>query len=135
MEHIVYSNVMSHMESNNILSDMQFGFRKRRSAELQLLQTVHDLSYNLNAKSQTDLILLDLSKAFDKVPHCLLLLNLSHHGMRGDILICDRILENLPCWHKTNFRTKQLKISDIFSIPIFIEYFDKATIKLSSCKV
>ena len=42
---------MSHMESDNILSHMQFGFRKHRSAELQLLQTIHDLSYNLNAES------------------------------------------------------------------------------------
>ena len=49
---------MLHMGSNNILSDMQFGFQKRHSAELQLLQTVYDLSYNLNVKSQTDLILI-----------------------------------------------------------------------------
>ena len=60
MEHIVYSNVMLHMESNNILLDMQFGFQKHCSAELQLLQTVHDLSYNLNAKRFD---LLDFSKA------------------------------------------------------------------------
>ena len=57
------------MEFNNILSDVQFGFRQCRSAELQLLQTIHDLSYNLNGRSQTDLILLDFSKAFDKVRH------------------------------------------------------------------
>ena len=77
---------MSHMESSNILSDMQFGFRQRSSAELQLLQTIHDLSYNLNRRSQTDLILPDFSKAFDTVPHHHLLLKLNHYGIRGDVL-------------------------------------------------
>ena len=54
MEHIIYSNIMKHLESNAILSDMQFGFRKQRSADLQLLQTIHDLAFNLDHKSQTD---------------------------------------------------------------------------------
>ena len=65
---------------------MQFGFRKRRSAELQLLQTIHDLTCNLNQKSQTDMILLDFSKAFDKVSHRHLLLKLNYYGVRGNIL-------------------------------------------------
>ena len=70
---------MSHIESNNILSDMQFGFQKRRSAELQLLQTIHDLAYNLNQKSQTDMILPDFSNAIDKVLHRHLLLKLNYY--------------------------------------------------------
>ena len=35
---------------------------------------------------QTDLILLDFSKAFDKVAHEKLLLKLNHYGIRGDTL-------------------------------------------------
>ena len=65
---------------------MQFGFQKWRSAELQLLQTIHNLAYNLNQKSQTDMILLDFSKAFDEVSHCHLLLKLNYYGVRGNIL-------------------------------------------------
>ena len=34
MEHIILTNIMSHLETHGILSDAQFGFRKRRSAEL-----------------------------------------------------------------------------------------------------
>ena len=86
MEHIIFSNIMSHVETHQILSDMQFGFRKRRSAELQLLQTIHDLSFNLNNRGQTDIILLDFSKAFDKVSHQLLLFKLEHYGIRDNIL-------------------------------------------------
>ncbi|MEW8548025.1 MAG: reverse transcriptase domain-containing protein [Candidatus Thiodiazotropha sp.] len=40
----------------------------------------------LNSQSQTDVILLDFSKAFDKVPHKRLALKLQHYGVRGNIL-------------------------------------------------
>ena len=86
LEHIIYSHVMSHLEHHNILTNIQFGFRQRRSADLQLLLTVHDLALGLNKGSQTDAILLDFSKAFDKVSHRLLLLKLQHHGIRGQLL-------------------------------------------------
>ena len=58
---------MTHLNNYNILSDVQFGFCRKCSAELQLLRTVNDFVLNLNNKKQTDVILLDLSKAFDKV--------------------------------------------------------------------
>ena len=60
---------MSHLNAHNIISDNQYGFRKRQSAELQLIHTVHDFAYTLNERKQTDAILLDFCKAFDKVPH------------------------------------------------------------------
>ena len=85
-EHIIYSSVMSHLENFHIISDEQFGFRAKRSAELQLLRTIHDLSFNLNNKLQTDVILLDFCKAFDKVSHRLLLYKLDHYSIRGPTL-------------------------------------------------
>ena len=48
MEHIVHSHLMNFLESNNILSDYQHGFRKKRSCETQLLVTVHDLAAGLD---------------------------------------------------------------------------------------
>ena len=65
---------MGYLECNNILSTNQFGFHQKHSADLQLLLTVHDLASSLNDKAQTDCILLDFSKAFNKVSHKLLLL-------------------------------------------------------------
>jgi hypothetical protein len=40
---------------------------KKRSCESQLILTIQDLAAGLNSKSQIDAILLDFSKAFDKV--------------------------------------------------------------------
>ena len=86
IEHIIHSSVITHLENHHILSDHQHGFRKRRSTETQLILTIQDLVHNLNAGEQTDAILLDFSKAFDKVPHRRLLLKLQHYGVRGNIL-------------------------------------------------
>ena len=86
MEHIIHSQVINHLENHEILSSRQFGFRQKRSCETQLLLTIHDLAKGLDDKDQIDAILLDFSKAFDKVPHQRLLLKLHHYGIRGRLL-------------------------------------------------
>lgn len=85
-EHIVHCAVMNHLCQNNILNDAQHGFRKRRSCDTQLIITIHDLAKAMDDKSQTDLILLDFAKAFDKVSHRLLLHKCNHYGVRNNTL-------------------------------------------------
>jgi hypothetical protein len=58
---------MRHVDTHNILHDAQHGFRRRRSCENQLILTVQDLARNIVNRNQTDLILLDFSKAFDEM--------------------------------------------------------------------
>ena len=87
MEHIVRSHVTRHLETENILSDAQHGFRKKRSCETQLLLTIDDLARELDKGGQTDTILLDYAKAFDKVPHQRLIMKLHHYGIRGQPLL------------------------------------------------
>ena len=77
---------MPHFSSCNILSDTQFGFQKNYSAKLQLIKVSHDLGYSLNNKGQTDVVLLDFSKAFNKVSHHVLLTKLQHYGIQGFVL-------------------------------------------------
>ena len=43
LEHIIYSHVMGHLQTNNLLSVNQHGFRSGFSCETQLILTVHDL--------------------------------------------------------------------------------------------
>ena len=88
LEHILVSNIMTHLQTNNILVDSQHGFRSRRSCETQLVQFIHDIALNLDkgyskGHKQTDVIVMDFAKAFDKVPHKRLLYKLDHYGVRG----------------------------------------------------
>ena len=82
MEHILHSQVMKHLDLHKILSDNQHGFHKKQSRESQLILTIQDLASGLEDGKQINAILLDFSKAFDKVPHQRLLLKLQHYGIR-----------------------------------------------------
>ena len=85
MEHILASNIMSHGENNNILYPLQHGFRRGRSCETQLIKFIDDLTSNLEEGQQTDILIMDFAKAFDKVDHSLLTHKLHHYGIRGEV--------------------------------------------------
>ena len=84
MEHVVVSQVMGHSDQHNILVDCQHGFRKQRSCETQLIGLTQELHEHLEEKGQVDMVILDFSKAFDKVPHQRLMSKLWNYGIRGD---------------------------------------------------
>ena len=86
MEHIVVSSVMQHFEAHNLLNDRQHGFRRGRSCESQLLEFVEELTTNLESGKQTDILIMDFAKAFDRVNHSLLIHKLQRYGIRGSTL-------------------------------------------------
>ena len=86
MEHVVLSHIAKHLSHNNILLDSQHGFREKLSTVTQLINSTYDWASTLNHRGQTDLILLDFSKAFDLVPHHRLAVKLEHYGINGPTL-------------------------------------------------
>ena len=80
MEHVIASQLRGHLNTNNILYDLQHGFQDKRSCETQLVALVHELAHGVNANQQTDMAILDFSKAFDKVRHKRLLYKLQWYG-------------------------------------------------------
>lgn len=80
-EHVVSNFIVSFLEANNILTPFQHGFRKRLSTLTQLVTTIHELASSLDKAEQIDVIFLDFSKAFDRVPHSKLILKLQKIGL------------------------------------------------------
>ena len=68
--------------------DLQQGFREKRSCETQHIMFVEDLARNAGFWKQADLILLDFSKAFDKVNHSKLIWKLHNYGIQSNVLNC-----------------------------------------------
>ena len=76
---------MTHANIYNNFYPLQRGFRKLRSCETQMITFINDVSKNLKYGKYTDLLIMDFSKAFDKVSHCLLLCNLHNYRIEGKV--------------------------------------------------
>lgn len=67
LERCVHTHIYSHVE--DLLHPEQHAFRKHKSCVTQLVQYIHSLAKTLDSGGQTDVIYLDMAKAFDRVPH------------------------------------------------------------------
>lgn len=83
LEHIICKHLLDHLERHNILTSLNHGFRSGFSCETQLLVTLNDFLKANDQGLQTDVVILDFSKAFDTVPHNELLHKLNNYGING----------------------------------------------------
>lgn len=83
LERCVFNRLMFHLHL--FVSDHQHGFLKGRSTVTQMLVFLHKIEEALDSSLQTDIIYLDLSKAFDSVSHPRLLHKLQLAGVSGPI--------------------------------------------------
>jgi len=86
LEKIIFFQISKFFEDNKIIPECQHGFRKQKSIVTQLIEVHDDLSKAHENKNITDLILFDLSKAFDSIPHSRLIKKLNNFGIRGPLL-------------------------------------------------
>ena len=75
MEHIISKHLLNHLEANNILFDKQHGCRKKAINQYTIASLHTRYLANLSSGRQTDVIIMDFAKAFDKLPHHRLITN------------------------------------------------------------
>ena len=84
-EKLVNNRIVDHLEKCGLFSDFQYGFRSSRSTA-DLLKVVSDrIARAFNRSGATRAVALDISKAFDRVWHAVLLHKLKSYGISGQI--------------------------------------------------
>ena len=62
-----FISLVKSLSLQNILYHLQHGFHSRLSCETGLIQFIHDFVTYMQSGTQTDVIVMDFSKSFDKV--------------------------------------------------------------------
>ena len=85
-EKIVNKRVVEFLDSNAILYKHQYGFRKKYSTKLSVINLINALVKSIDEGKHTLGIFVDFKKAFDTINHKILLSKLSFYGIRGKAL-------------------------------------------------
>jgi len=86
MERMVRDVIMNQLLERNLLNRNQHGFMPGKSCTTNLLETLDKITESLNNNNLVIMILLDLAKAFDTVPHNQLISKLRAYGINGHLL-------------------------------------------------
>ena len=77
---------MEFLDLHSILYKHQYGFRKKYSTKLSVINLVNSLLKSIDEGKNTVGIFIDFQKAFDTINHKILLSKLNFYGIRGKAL-------------------------------------------------
>ena len=83
LERIVSKQLIAHVNNNNLFDPFQSAFRKGHSTETAFLPITDTILSTLNSNTCYQLIILDLSYAFDTLDHNILISRLTLMGISG----------------------------------------------------
>jgi len=86
MERCLSNAITYHLQTNNLLSSVQHGFRAGSSVVTNLAESTNDWTNIIDSHHNADVVYIDLSKAFDTIVHAKLITKLHSVGVQGSLL-------------------------------------------------
>lgn len=114
LELVVKNQIEKYLETNDIITEHQSGFRKQYSCETAIQTVVDEWKVDISEGKMVGVIFMDLKRAFETIDRDILLDKLYQYGIR------DRVLD----WFRTYLRnrTQQVRFNDKWSEVISNEY-------------
>lgn len=118
VEKIISDRILNYMDSKQLLTEKQNGFRRGKSTTRALYQLINEITHSINSKKATVAVFLDLSKAFDNVDFKVLLGKLEKYGVRGvaNELIRSYLYGRKQCTVSYDSATGRLKKSEYLTV-------------------
>ena len=79
----MYKRLYTFLKSNNIIYNLQFGFRQQYSTSHALINITENIRKTLDGGNAGCRVFVDLQEVFDIVDHQVLLAKLNHNGIHG----------------------------------------------------
>lgn len=86
LEHFFNQNILCHMEDNNLLTDMQMAFMRRRYTEESCFGIVDNILNSTNDNKFSISVYVDVVKVFNTMNHSLLLHKIIQYGFSDKII-------------------------------------------------
>lgn len=112
-EYIINEQIKCYLLQNNLLNKNQFGFLPKKSTESASLELLNFIVKGLDEGEYVGCIFIDLCKAFDCIPHDLLIAKLSFYGFTPSaVSLLKSYLSN---------RKQQCCVNGVLSEPLLIK--------------
>jgi len=109
MERIINIQILKHLEKHKLIHDRQYGFRQKRSTADLLSLVTNNWEKSLEFFGESQVVALDISKAFDQVWHAALLNKIPSYGLPPKLcgwinsFLSNRFISVVIDGHASNF--------------------------------